>query len=192
MRSLIIVAAAAIAVGGCAARTPPPEPAAPAAPQPPSQNTQAFFQSAVSNHLFVMQTAELALQRSRNQAVRNYAQALYNDHSQLLNRTSAAVEAARVPNVSPMLQQQHFGLLSQLQSVAPAQFDETFRNAEVMAHMQAVELHQRYLVNGDNPAARNLAAEVLPALQSHLATGQSLIIAAPPRYRGPLHSGERG
>jgi putative membrane protein len=194
LRSLIILVSAAVALSGCAARTAQqsrPEFAA-AMPQAASQQTVTFFQSAVSNHLFLTQSAELALQRSRNQAIRSHAQALYNDHSQLLSRTSAVAEAARTQALSPMLQAQHFGLLSRLQTIAPAQFDETYRNTLVMAHMQAIELNQQYLISGDDPAARSLAAEVLPVLQGHLASGQSLSIGAAPRYRGPAHPGERG
>ncbi len=182
-----------MALSACASRGPAPQPVSPvpAVPQSASPLTQSFLQATASAHLFELQTAEMALQMSRDPGVRAYAQSLHNDHSHLLSRTSAVAESARA-SPAPMLQPHHFSLLQQLQTAGPTHFDETFRNIQVMAHMQSIDVHQRYTATGDNPAVRAFASEVLPFLHAHLAAAQSLRIVSPPRYRPRPRPGERG
>ena len=139
-----------------------------------------------------MQSAELALQRSREPAVRAYAQTLLNDHQNLLNRTSMAIELAGVPVPSSLLQPRHFSLFQQLQTIPSAGFDETYRNIQVMVHIQAIDLQQRYAMTGDNAGLRALASETVPVLHAHLASAQRLRMMPLPRYRASPRAGERG
>jgi putative membrane protein len=192
LRKSAVLVVASIALAGCASRAPAPPPPLTMAPRAPSQLTQSFVQAAVSSHLFEMQSAELALHVSRDPAVRAYAQSLYNDHSRLLNRTSLLVESAGVSSPSPILQPQHFKLFNQLQTTTRAQFDETFRNVQAMAHLQAIDITQRYAATGDNAVLRGLASETLPVIQTHLAAAQGLKIVPTPRYQARPRPGERG
>jgi putative membrane protein len=186
--------ALAILVGGCTTQSAPrpqlPNPAPVKAA--PSAAAISYAQETASAHLFEIQAAEIALARSRDPAVRNYAQSLLKDHRNLLDRASSAIERAGVTVTSPLLQQRHFALSQQLQMVAPAQFDETYRNIQVMTHMQSIELQQRYAATGDNAELRQLANEMLPALHSHVNWAQSLRIAPVPQYRARPRAGERG
>lgn len=182
-----------LGLSGCVARAPAPRAVESAsAPQTNSTVDQAYVQAAISGHLFQMQSAELALHRSRNPGVRALAQTIHYEHSQLLTQTSTALQAAGLQPSSPLLQPQHFGLFNQLQSVPSPQFDATFQNMQVMAHMQAVELHQRYSTTGSSSALRHLAMQAMGAENAHLATSQALRIAAPPEYRPRPRPGERG
>jgi len=191
----LVACAALLALGACTthrtAELRAPRPTQPAS-SGPSSSTLAYANETASAHLFQIQAAEIALQRSRDPAVSNFAQMLLNDNRALLQRTSLAIEGARIPVAAPLLQQNHFALAQQLQMATAARFDDTFRNIEVMALMQSIDLQQRYSLNGDNAALRGLANEMIPTLHAHLAAAQNIHIAPIPQYRPRISPGERG
>jgi putative membrane protein len=72
-----------------------------------------------------------------------------------------------------------------------------FRDVQIQAHQQALQLHQGYASGGDTPALRTAATNIVPVVQNHLTMLQSLAVAPPPpppapAYQEPARPGERG
>ena len=190
--------AAAIALGALASAcaTQPMEPVAVVDPNSPLAAPM-YMQMAASSDLFEIQSSQLALQMSSNPAVRSFAQMLVNDHTALSNTMMTTAQSAGLNPPPPALMPQHAQMLQQLQAAGP-NFDMAYRDAQVMAHQEAITLHQNYANGGDVAALRTVAAQAVPIIQGHLNHAQMLQVAPPPPpmpapvYQPPASPGERG
>jgi putative membrane protein len=196
MRKLAILFGGAALLAACQS-TPP---AAPPAAAPVDINNPlmapGYLAQAGSSDQFEIQSGQLALQASQNPAVRNFANMIVADHTRSTQMLMAAAQGAGMSPPPPTILPQHQALLDQLRSAGsgPA-FDQAFQQIQVQAHQQALMLHQNYAAQGDVPALRTVAGQIVPIVQMHLQTAQSLNTAPPPPPPPPpstRRSGERG
>lgn len=194
MKTLTLGILCAGLLAGCAPRPAPfAQPQAPAVSPAAIAAASAFAQQSQSLDQLVIQSSQMALQRSQNPATRALAQNLINAHTQLSSQLGSTAQSVSVPINLMGMQGQHSALLSQLQYSAPADFDRSFQNVLATGLMQGIDLDQRYSASGEIQELRNFALSAVPVLQSELAQAQSLQ-ANTPAYRRPniRHSGERG
>jgi putative membrane protein len=196
MRGIALPLLAAALVAGCA-RT-PPEPAAPPVDTSSPLYAPNYLSMAASSDQFEIQSGQLAQQMSQNAGIRQIAQMLVTDHSNTTQQLTAAAQSAGMTPPPPTLLPQHAQLLQQIQAAPPGQFDMTFRDVQVQAHQQALQLHQNYASGGDKPALRTVATAAVPIVQNHLNMLQAMALAPPPPpppppvYQPPAKPGERG
>lgn len=194
MKTLTLGILCAGLLAGCAARPAPfAQPQAPAFSPAAIAAASTFAQQSQSLDQLVIQSSQMALQRSQNPAVRALAQNLANAHTQLSSQLGSTAQSLSVPINLMGMQGQHSALLLQLQYSTAADFDRSFQNVVVTGLMQGIDLDQHYSASGEIQELRNFAAGTVPVLQSELAQAQSLP-AKTPTYRRPniRHSGERG
>ena len=198
MRNLAILLGGAIALAGCSSNTAPPPPAPP--PMVDMSNplmAPGYLAMAASSDMFEIQSGQMAQQMSQNPAVQNFGQLLVADHTRSTQMLMAAAQAAGVTPPPPMLLPDQQAMLDQERAAGSGpSFDMAFKNAQIMAHQSALQLHQNYAANGDVPALRNVAMQIVPVIQMHLNQAQMLNVempAAPPPPPPPAStSGERG
>jgi putative membrane protein len=194
MRKLGILISGALALAACET-TPPP---------PPDLNNPllapGFLAQASSANQFEIQSSQLALQASQNPAVRNFANVLIANHTQLGQQVAAVAAAAHLPPPPLGLLPAQQAALDQLRAAGVGyNFDLAFRQAQIDAHQQAIPLMQNYASSGDVPPLRTAAGGAVPMMQQHLAMAQSLVVTPPPPPPPPpppmpstRRSGERG
>jgi putative membrane protein len=194
MRKLGILISGALALAACET-TPPP---------PPDLNNPllapGFLAQASSANQFEIQSSQLALQASQNPAVRNFANVLIANHTQLGQKVAAVAAAAHLPPPPLGLLPAQQAALDQLRAAGVGyNFDLAFRQAQIDAHQQAIPLMQNYASSGDVPPLRTAAGGAVPMMQQHLAMAQSLVVTPPPPPPPPpppmpstRRSGERG
>jgi putative membrane protein len=195
MRKLLVSIAAVAIISGCARNEAPVEPAPPAVDPSSPLAAPTYMSMAASGDQFEIQSSQLALQRSSNPAVRQLAQMLITDHTNMSAQMAAAAQSAGLPSPPPALLPEHASMLQQLQATDAAGFDMAYRDVQLSAHQQALTLHQNYASGGDNAALRPVAASAVPIIQGHLNSLQSMAIAPPlppPAYQQPPAPGERG
>jgi putative membrane protein len=196
MRRIVISIAAAALLAGCASK--PAEPPAPPVDTSSPLYAPNYLSMAGSSDQFEIQSGQLAMQMSQNPGIRQIAQMLVTDHTNSTQQLMAAAQAAGLTPPPPAMQPQHAQMLQQLQSSPPGGFDMAFRDIQVQAHQQALQLHQNYASGGDVPALRTVATNIVPVVQNHLTMLQSLAVAPPPppppppAYQQPSKPGERG
>ena len=197
MRKALLPIMALATVSACAGTsdevaTAPPPAAAPMVDPNSPLAAPMYMQMAASGDQFEIQSSQLALQQSRNPAVQAFAQTLIAHHQQMSATMMSAAQSAGLAPPPPALLPQHAALLDQLRAAGP-NFDMAFRDAQVTAHQQALELHQNYSTGGDVPALRTVASSAVPIIQGHLAQAQGLnVTAATDPATAPIRSGERG
>jgi len=124
-----------------------------------------FVTKAGEAGLFEVQTSKLALQRSKNTEIRQFAEHMIHDHEK------AAAELKRVAH------QDHIRAPSSLNhdmkdkykdlAKKGDDFDKKYVHLQVDAHNDAVNLFSDYSKNGEDARLKDFATKTLPTLQSH-------------------------
>lgn len=157
---------------------------APRSNAPPAHEPQAssefFVERATMAGIFEIEAGKLALSRSKDPAVRDFAQKMVTEHSSA-NVELAAI-AAKAPPALPVplvLDADHKEKLQMLEKASAKSFDATYGKMMRMDHEQAVVLFTKAaeepLVRAE---LREFATKTLPALQSHLAMASKLPMPA--------------
>ena len=125
-----------------------------------------FRRMAASTNLFEIQSSQLALQRSRNPAVRAFATRMIADHS----RATAALAQFGAPweYGGGGLDPRHAAMLNQLSAAGGRGFDRLYARMQIMAHQESVSLFSTYAQTGEWWELRQFAARTVPAMQMHL------------------------
>lgn len=110
---------------------------------------------------FAMQSSQVALERSRNPQVQEFAQLEINEQIAL-----AAALGAR-PGSTP-LRPDHAQMLQQLQAMAGRSFDRMYVQGQIMGHNEALALTSAYAQSGFDTQGRSVAILAVPSIQTHL------------------------
>jgi putative membrane protein len=168
IRSLLLTAAASLALAGCATTKADMEAdAAMAAGDMTPNQRGAYVEMAAASDLFEIQSGRLAAERGQNPAVRQYGSMLVDHHQTTTAQLAAAATASGVmptPDLMPMQAQ----MMAELRAATGANFDRVFVRQQVKAHEMALALHTNYAANGDTPALRTVAAAAAPVVRQHL------------------------
>lgn len=172
-RSRLLKPFAALAL--CLAATP----AVSQMPPPPmsasmSQAIPYLFRAGESD-VFEITTSQIALQKSRNPQVRQFASMLIDHHTRTTNLALAAAKSAGIMPPPPVLDADKRAQIGQLLAAAPANFDRTFLGQQVPAHEVALQLHTGYARSGDAAQLRRTAQGAVPIVQSHLQQARRLL-----------------
>jgi putative membrane protein len=137
------------------------------------EQAQPYTQMAAASDLFEIESSRLALSRSQNADIRQFAQMMVDHHSQTTQQLMAAAGATGI-TVAPALMPAQSQMLQQLQQAGGSGFDSLYRTQQVQAHEMALALHGNYAGSGDAPALRQVATAAVPIVTQHLARIRSM------------------
>ena len=135
---------------------------------PTPTNAAAYVRAAGASDQFEIQSSQMALQKSQNPAVRQFAQMMISDHMKTTDQVMAAARAAGMSPPPPAMMPMQQNMVRQLQPLSGADFDRTYLQQQVQAHQMALELHQNFAQSGDNAQLRAAASTAVPIIQMHL------------------------
>ncbi len=174
IRSLLLSAAAAMALAACATTEADMQADAAVAAGDMTPNQRgAYVEMAAASDLFEIQSGRMAAERGQSAAVRQYGSMLVDHHQRTTAQLSAAATASGVmptPDLMPMQAR----MMTELQGASGAEFDRLFIRQQVQAHQMALALHTNYARNGDTPALQAVAAAAAPIVQQHLDRARQL------------------
>lgn len=180
---LTVAAAAWLAVSAVAqAQTPAPAPTtAPSgttASAPPSATAPArsgsaaaadrrFATKAAAAGAAEIADAQIALQKSSRQDVKDFAQRMVDDHTKAADRLKsiASGESINLPASESAADRKK---TDALQKLSGAQFDRRYIRGQRAAHKQAVALFSKESSSGKDSQLKSFAGQTLPTLQDHL------------------------
>jgi putative membrane protein len=183
MKKMIAATSAAMLMAGCAsmdddgmaaADNRAPMTATAQAARELSPMSRQFGMMSASGNMFEIESSRLAMQRSQNPMVQQFAQMMINDHSQMMSQMAALAAPMGIDvNAIPMAPH-HRQMLDRLSAAGSGpSFDMAYHQAQLAAHQESLQLHQNYASNGDHPELRALAAQAVPVIQQHLGHLQS-------------------
>ncbi|HEY7383954.1 MAG TPA: DUF4142 domain-containing protein [Beijerinckiaceae bacterium] len=180
----LVASTALVPAASLAQTTPPATPTAqPRSTQSGVQATSAteFVNKAAVSNMFEIQSSQLALEKTQQDQVRQFAQRMVKDHTGAGERLKSAAQGQTVPT---SLDQQHTQMLETLRSASGAGFDRNYVQMQVTAHREAVDLFDKYAQNGDDQQLKQFAGQTLPSLREHLQSIEQIQRSLPPAQVG--------
>lgn len=173
LKTLLSAAAAAALLGACSSPTPYPVVVGSTAPvyapaMAAPRSAMDYVMMAASGDMFEIESSRLFLARSQNAPLRAHAQMMMADHPKLSNALMMAAARGGLTPPPPAMMPKHVDMLNRLSGAAPAEFDRMYYQMQLDAHNEALQVHGGYAAAGDNPALREAARSVVPAVELHL------------------------
>lgn len=123
--------------------------------------------AAVSN-MFEIQSSEIALEKSQDEGVQQFAQKMIDDHTKASEDMMAALQESGADVQPPAaLDERHQEMIRQLEGLSGAEFDQAYVQMQDRAHQEAVALFSSYAENGEDGPLKTFAEQTLPTLQNH-------------------------
>lgn len=190
MRTALMMAASLLALSACEGRQTADQPMASETgaadmagaadgtlgDQPPA--AQGFAREVALTDMYEVNAGRLALDKSKDARVREFAQMMIDDHT----RSSQALqEAAITGNSTPggnttgtgeysmpaNLDQERQSQLDILQRLDGADFDREYLNQQAAGHRKTLDLLKAYAATGDVDELRQFAQGAIPTIQKH-------------------------
>jgi len=182
-----ILVAPAFAQSPPAVTTPAPGPSVtapsvvPGAPVAPLTDTDAqFVQTQTENNMAEFQAAQLALQRSQNQNVRNFAQKMITDHTYVQGTLNQIVQMHPNLPLPRTLTEQNQEMLEQLAQLNGPAFDRAYMNTMVQANSTMVGELNAQLTRGWDQHISAWVQNTRPILLQHSEVAQQVLASLPP------------
>lgn len=128
--------------------------------------SSAYLSSALIGQMYEIEAANIALERSQDDAVRALAQEVRTQHA-AARTTLKALAAAEAPSfVAPDgLDQRRRGLVDNLRKAAPSEFDRVYLDQLIAALEEAIALNRSFADHADTPGLVKNALMVLPRIE---------------------------
>lgn len=133
----------------------------------------AYLTDAYEDGLLEIQLGQLALQKATNSQVKQFAQRMIDDHTQMNTQIStlAKQKGASLPTASPAVAQE---IVTALASRSGVDFDRAYMDRNVLTHAEDVSKTTVESQRGTDADIRALADQAVPTLQQHLQLAQSI------------------
>jgi putative membrane protein len=132
-----------------------------------SSTTENFVRNASIGSQFEIESSKLALQKSSNPEIKQFAQMMIDDHTKASEQMKSDLKGDEAALASTTLDAKHQAQLDQLQKASGASFDAAYVKDQKAAHKEAIDLFSDYAKSGDDTALKNFATQTLPTLQMH-------------------------
>ena len=141
---------------------------------------QTFVQQAAAANQFEIASGQLALQKTQNDKLKQFAQRMIDDHTKIADQMRQTLQQANLPVPLAQLPPEQQVLLDKLKNKNGAAFDRAYLVDQLSGYRKAVRLIGSYAKSGSNPALKKLAENTLPVIKEH-----ARLLAAMPGA-GPL------
>jgi putative membrane protein len=132
----------------------------------------AFVKAAAQDGMTEVELGKLAMDKSNNPAVKQFAQKMVQDHG-AANAELSRIAKKKSLKVPAGLDEEHQGMVKKLAAKSGAAFDADYAKDMAMDHTQAVSLFQSEAKSSD-PELATFAKKTLPTLQEHKRLADSL------------------
>jgi putative membrane protein len=141
--------------------------AATAHAQNASADDRAFVKSVIETNLAEIDLAHLALNKSHNAEIRQFAQKMIHDHTALNAKVEGIATHIGVSIPSGPSMEDH-ALKIKLEAESGATFDKSYIDAMVNGHRGADGDFKKEEANGQDPAVKGIATQAEPTVAEHL------------------------
>jgi len=128
-------------------------------------SAKGFVSKAAQAGMAEVKLAELASEKSQNEAIKKFASHMQSDHSAANSELESVAKQENIP-VPDKLDAKHQAEVDSLSKKSGAAFDKAYASAMVKSHKQAVALFK----SGSHSSDQNIASfanKTLPTLESH-------------------------
>ncbi len=132
-----------------------------------------FATTAAVGGMAEVEFSQLALEKSSNARVKEFAQMMVNDHGKVNEelKTLAGVKNITLPI---MLDNDHQRVKDDLQSLTGSDFDKKYVNEMVDGHKKTLDLLEKQAKDGVDSDLKAFASKTIPTVKAHLETIQKI------------------
>lgn len=135
------------------------------APSPVS--AASFVLAMLGSDKFALKSARLAVERTRQDAVRDFAREAIAAHSASSTRLKAVALREDLPLQAALSSEQQVSL-KLLRDAADADFDRLYIDQQLNAHQQALQTLENFAASDGPAALKQIAADAEPDVRAHL------------------------
>jgi putative membrane protein len=132
-----------------------------------------FVEKATLSNMFEIESAKLALERSKVQPIKDYAQAILDAHTASSSELAPLASAALV-TAPTQLDSGFQSQLKQLQDASVEDFDDRYLDQQTEVHENTASLLKDFSVNGKDAQLQAFALKMLPIVEAHLTQAKAL------------------
>jgi predicted outer membrane protein len=132
-----------------------------------------FANTAAGSDAFEIQSSQLALQKSRNDKVKAFAEEMIKQHSQSTAKLKAAAQEAHI-QVDATLPKELQSKLDALKTASGPTFDAAYLSAQISVHTKAAQLFGNFSKDGEGGPIKAFAQQTYPVIRTHLVRVQAL------------------
>ena len=137
-------------------------------------STQDFVTQAAISDLFEEQSSQLAAERA-DEKTKAFAKKMIEDHKKTTGDLKSMVKGGKVKADLPTaLDSSNQSKLDKLKDLKGDDFTKQYRDDQLTAHKNAVDLFQRYAEGGENADLKAWAGKTKPHLDEHLKAAEAL------------------
>lgn len=133
-----------------------------------------FVRKAAISDMLEIESAKVALERTKSPQVRDFAQMMIKEHTATTTKIKGIVAQDKLAAPPTALDEAHAQMLADIKAADAAGFDTAYLDQQTKAHDEALATMRGYAENGTNPALKAFAAETAPKVQMHLDKAKSL------------------
>jgi len=133
----------------------------------------AFITDTLSGGIFEVEMGKVALEKSSNEGVKQFAQRMVDDHSKAGDELRE-LASSKGMNPSQEMKKAHRDMFDKLSKLSGAAFDKAYMNHMVKDHVKDVSAFRKEAREGKDPEVKAWASETLPTLEEHLKMARDL------------------
>ncbi len=149
-----------------------------------SSMDQKFMMMAAKGGMAEIEMARVALQKSSNDSVKQYAQKMIDDHTMAGDELKqlASTKGVMLP-MQPDAKQ--MSMMAKMQGLSSMEFDMMYvKEAGVKAHQDMEKLFMKESMSGKDMEAKAFAAKTLPVVRMHLQMAREMMMNMKGMKRG--------
>lgn len=131
-------------------------------------STPDFVTKAAMSDMLEIESAKVALARTKNAAIRKFADKMVAEHTATTAKVKEIVAKDELAAPPEALDADHRKMLDDVKSASAADFDRAYLDQQTKAHSDALSLMRSYANGGDNADLKAFAAATAPKVSGHL------------------------
>jgi putative membrane protein len=140
---------------------------------PPTQaekpiSAKDYVEKAGVADLFEVEAGKVALGKSNEKGVKDFAEMMVRDHTDSTTKIKGAVAGNSNLAVPAKLDAEHEDMLKRLKDADKTGFDQLYLQMQLEGHEKALALHRGFALTGDDQDLRKVAADITPVVQMHI------------------------
>lgn len=134
-----------------------------------------YVNAAADSDLYEITSSRLALSKSKNANVKSFARQMIADHMTTSKSLMAAFKNPdrTITKPSLKLSTANQSKVELLKNASKASFDQLYMQQQMQAHQTAWAIHKGYVLDGSDPALKQVASTALPIVERHFGSLKS-------------------
>ncbi len=139
-----------------------------AAGMPTASSPSEYVAMAGASDLYEIESSRLALERSSDRQVHDFARGMIEQHTQTTNTVMGAARSAGLTPPTPQLMPMQREMMEELRRNNGAEFDRVYLSQQRRAHDMALALHSHFAERGQSEPLRRAARTAVPVVERHI------------------------